>query len=350
MTTAAAMTAEHDGRQPRRWRELDGVALLDKPAGVSSNEALQRLRRHLAAAKAGHSGTLDPSATGLLIIAFGEATKFVQRWLDADKTYRFTVQFGVATDTGDAEGLVTSRGETALTAEEVAAVVPRFLGKLAQVPPMYSALKHRGVPLYELARRGEEVPRQAREITVQALELLTFDAAAQRGEWVATVSKGTYIRTLAEDIAAALGVPAHTVSLRRERIGRFEVAAARTLAQWLACSRKEAEAALLPVDALVADLPAVILPSEQAAVFRQGQRVALAPQGARGPRSFVVEATSESSVPVDALFGSVRVYVRQSRGVSFLGVGKMSHGHLSPQRLVAKLMAPSPQSALSSFL
>jgi len=315
---------------------VDGVALLDKPPGLSSNQALQQLKRHLGATKAGHCGTLDPMATGLLLIAFGEATKFAQQWLEANKTYTFRIVFGVATDSGDAEGRVTARVATAIDEAALTAVLPAFHGTVTQVPPMVSALKYQGQPLYALARQGVEVERAPRQVVIDRLVLCAFDQEAQRAVLQATVSKGTYIRTLAEQIGAALGVPAHIDQLRREAIGPFTCAQARSLAQWLALPAEAARAALLPCDRLVSHLPAIILNEGQAERFRHGQTVALSrspvPEGAR-------------SLPL-----VVRVFGQSGPSLHFLGTGEWNGSTqlLSPKRVVAKLLPCLMPSELTS--
>ena len=208
---------------PRRRRGLpvNGVVLLDKPKGLSSNHALQRVRRLFDAQKAGHTGTLDPMATGLLPICLGEATKFSAHLLEADKMYRTRVELGVITDTGDAEGTVLERREVPnLAVEDIESVLTRFRGEIDQVPPMYSALKHQGKKLYELAREGKQVERAARRVSVYDARLLSFEGTAFELE--VSCSKGTYIRTLAEDIGHALGCGAHISQLRRLKTGPFD--------------------------------------------------------------------------------------------------------------------------------
>ncbi|GAB6050674.1 tRNA pseudouridine(55) synthase TruB [Hydrogenophilus islandicus] len=309
----------------QRAEAVDGILLVNKPSGPSSNAVLQTLRRHLHAAKAGHGGTLDPMASGLLVIALGEATKFVQQGLDAEKSYTFRVAFGVATDTGDAQGRVVQSAPSAVTDAALRAVLPRFRGVIQQVPPMVSALKRDGQPLYALARQGVTVERTPRPVTIHRLELVAFDAAAQKALLSATVSKGTYIRALAEAIGDALGVPAHVDLLHRDAVGRFSCADARTLAEWLALDRDAARRALLPVDLLVADLPALVLTPQQADRFCHGEPVPCA------------KGEQEEVSPL------VRVY-REENGFTFLGVGhwQSASGVLSPKRLVAKLLNPSP--------
>ena len=239
----------------RRGLPVNGVLLLDKPEGASSNHALQRVRRLLQAQKAGHTGTLDPMATGLLPVCLGEATKFSAHLLEADKVYRTRVQLGAVTDTGDAEGEVIERcAVPSLTAADVERVLERFRGVIEQTPPMYSALKHQGRKLYELAREGKSVERAVRRVTVYDARLLAFEGDAFELE--VRVSKGTYVRTLAEDIGRALGSGAHITALRRLGTGPFDsegmlpIEALEALA-----GQDEREAALLPVDVLVAHLP-----------------------------------------------------------------------------------------------
>ncbi|WP_447530076.1 tRNA pseudouridine(55) synthase TruB [Vreelandella sp. TE19] len=241
----------------RKGLPVNGVVLLDKPQGVSSNHALQRVRRLFEAQKAGHTGTLDPMATGLLPICLGEATKFSAHLLEADKMYRTRVELGVITDTGDAEGSVIERREVpTLSNDDVEAAIARFRGEIDQVPPMYSALKHQGKKLYELAREGKEVERAARRISVYDARLLAFDG--QAFELEVSCSKGTYIRTLAEDIGLALGCGAHISQLRRLKTGPFDGNAMWTLEALEALGEQSArEAELMPVDVLVDHLPAL---------------------------------------------------------------------------------------------
>lgn len=239
----------------RRGLPVNGVLLLDKPKGASSNHALQRARRLLQAQKAGHTGTLDPMATGLLPVCLGEATKFSAHLLEADKVYRTRVQLGAVTDTGDAEGVVVERFEVpTLTAEDIERVLERFRGEIDQTPPMYSALKHQGRKLYELAREGKSVERAVRRVTVYDARLLAFEGDAFELE--VRVSKGTYIRTLAEDIGRTLGCGAHITALRRLATGPFDSEGMLALDALEALpGQSEREATLLPVDVLVAHLP-----------------------------------------------------------------------------------------------
>jgi tRNA pseudouridine55 synthase len=248
---------------------IDGALLLDKPVGVSSNATLQQAKKLLGAAKAGHAGTLDPLACGLLVGLFGEATKFAGPLLDADKEYLATLALGSRTSTGDAEGEVIEKRPVNVTPAALAAVVERFRGEIEQVPPMHSALKHKGTPLYRLARRGEEVTRAARRVRISCLETLSFEVPLLRIRVVC--SKGTYIRVLAEDIGAALGCGAHLSALRRTRSGRFRVESALTLDTLEALPIHERRRALLELPALLQGLPRAELGAAEEARLRQGQ-------------------------------------------------------------------------------
>ncbi len=256
--------------QPGR-RELDAVLLLDKPVGLSSNVALQAVKRLLRAVKAGHAGTLDPLATGMLPVLFGEATKFAHLLLEADKEYVATIKLGEVTSTGDAEGDVLERHSVQVDDQSVEAALARFRGSIAQTPPMHSALKREGKPLYLLARQGKEVERAPRTVQIRELELLQ-----RRGERVdvrVRCSKGTYVRTLAEDIGATLGTGAHLESLRRTAAGGFGLADATTLKALEEMSPAERDARLIPIDRLLQGLPRVELPPEAERRFRNGQSV-----------------------------------------------------------------------------
>jgi len=263
MTGAAAV------KIPRR--RVDGVLLLDKPHGLSSNTALQKARRLYAAERAGHSGTLDPLATGLLPILFGEATKFSAELLDSDKRYRAEVALGVRTATGDAEGEILSSSAVDVDRARLDEAVRRFIGPIDQVPPMYSALKHAGRPLYDYARAGEQIERAARRITIHALQVDSFDGR------VAVIdvhcSKGTYVRTLAEDIGEALGCGAHLAGLRRTGSGPFDLADAVTLEALEQQEPAAREALLLPADVLVGHLPRLDLDADQARRLNAGQQL-----------------------------------------------------------------------------
>jgi len=246
---------------------MDGALLLDKALGASSNRELQEAKRLLGAAKAGHAGTLDPLASGLLVLLFGEATKFAGPLLDSDKEYVATVKLGERTDTADAEGTLLEARPVDVGRSELEAVLSRFRGAIEQVPPMHSALKHGGVPLYKLARKGRSVERAARRVEIRELELVRY--AAPLAELRVRCSKGTYIRTLAEDIGAALGTGAHLAALRRTASGRFRVAEALTLEGLRAIPRPRER--LLPLGALLADLPATELDAAAEARLRNGQ-------------------------------------------------------------------------------
>jgi tRNA pseudouridine55 synthase len=247
------------------------VLLLDKPLGLSSNQALQKAKWLLRAEKAGHTGTLDPLATGVLPLCFGAATKFGQLQLDADKTYEATLKLGVTTATGDAEGEVIATADVPeLSATRIEAVARRFTGPVRQVPPMHSALKKGGRPLYELARAGEEVERDPRDVVIRSLSLSVMDAATLK--LVATVSKGTYIRTLGEDIGKALGCGGHLTSLRRTASGAIGVDQCVTLEALESMGEAERLALLRPAESLVADHERVTLEGGEAARFLSGLR------------------------------------------------------------------------------
>ncbi len=291
----------------KAWKQVDGVLLLDKPLGLTSNDALQKARRLFSAAKGGHTGTLDPLATGLLPLCFGEATKFSADLLDADKTYEAVVGLGVCTDTGDAEGTVIATAAVDASEDDVFRVLPQFTGIIRQVPPMHSALKHNGRPLYELARQGIGVERESRMITIHAIDCLSFggDSLTLR----VACSKGTYIRVLAADIGQALGCGAHLAGLRRTRVGDLDLDAAVTLPQLEALDEVGRAGCLRPVDALLRSLPVATLQGEAAERFRHGNPVEL-PAG---------------------LSGKIRVYV----GGTLIGVGEpAADGRLWPKRLV----------------
>ena len=263
-----------EGAKPAR-RRLDGVLLLDKALGLSSNHALQAARRLYNAEKAGHTGTLDPLATGLLPLCFGEATKFSGELLNADKRYVATVQLGVTTDTADAEGAVLERRPVAVGCPEVEAALAAFVGEIEQVPPMYSALKRDGKPLYEYARAGIEVERVARRINVHEMRLLDGgdDLASGRFVFEVRCSKGTYVRTLAADIGDRLGCGAHLAALRRTGIGALDVAQAHSLTMLEALTAEARDALLLPPDSLLTDLAEARLEAADAMRLRHGQAV-----------------------------------------------------------------------------
>jgi tRNA pseudouridine55 synthase len=260
-------------------RDLDGVLLLDKPPGISSNAALQTARRLFDARRAGHTGTLDPMASGLLVLCFGEATKFSSALLEADKAYQAQVKLGVRTSTGDAEGETLERREVRTGREEVETALARFRGAIEQVPPMHSALKHQGRPLYAYARKGETIGRAARRVVIRELVLdgLREDELDLR----VLCSKGTYIRTLAEDLGEALGCGGHLTALRRTGVGPFRIEDALSLEGLGETPERKRDAYLLPVEALLASWPRVELDADVAARFRHGQRVPI--EAGQGP-------------------------------------------------------------------
>lgn len=292
----------------RTYRPLDGVLLFDKPLELSSNDALQKVRRLFQAEKAGHTGTLDPLATGLLPICFGEATKFSNTLLDADKTYRTTVRLGVTTATGDVEGEVLETRDVNVTLEQVNAVLEKFRGAQQQLPPMYSALKHEGKPLYEYIRTGITIERELRDIVIHELVLLRFED--HELELSVRCSKGTYIRTLGEDIAAALGCGGHLTALRRTAIAHFDLAAGYTLAQLGDMTEAERLAGLMPVDSLMPTMPKLQLDEVQIKRMAQGQRLGL-----------------DTGLPD----GRIALYGAQG----FVGVGLLQGRRLAPDRLLS---------------
>ncbi|MBE2895316.1 tRNA pseudouridine(55) synthase TruB [Pasteurellaceae bacterium HPA106] len=264
------------GRPKKRGRDIDGVVLLDKPQGISSNDLLQKVKRLFQANKAGHTGALDPLATGMLPICLGEATKFSQFLLDADKTYVVTAKLGERTDTSDAEGQVISTREVKCGLADIEQALPHFRGELMQVPTMFSALKHNGKPLYEYARAGITIAREARPITVFSLELLDYEAPFLRLN--VHCSKGTYIRTLVDDLGKMLGCGAHVVVLRRIGVANYPQDKMLSLEQLQALSEQGASAldkVLLPTDSAVDTLPALMLDESQALRICQGQRLKL---------------------------------------------------------------------------
>jgi tRNA pseudouridine55 synthase len=296
-------------RTPRK--PLHGVLLLDKPIGWTSNDALQKAKGILRAEKGGHTGTLDPLATGLLPLCFGAATKFSQVSLDADKRYTATLRLGQRTTTGDREGDVIEEREVTVDRVAIEAACARHTGLIAQTPPMHSALKHQGKALYEYARAGVEVQRAAREVTLHAIDIVDWQAPLLTID--VRCSKGTYIRTLAEDIGSALGCGAHLQALRRTGCGPLDVQGAVTIDELAAMSETEREARLLPPDALLAAWPEVRLPEGEAGRFLSGlrRRVALADAPA------------------------VRVYNQMPR--AFLGAAHITAGELIADRLLSPI-------------
>jgi len=299
-------------RSPRR--RVDGVLLLDKPAGLSSNAALQRAKRLYAAEKAGHTGTLDPLATGLLPLCFGDATKFAQVLLDAAKEYIATVHFGAATTTGDAEGEILRTSDASFSRSDVESTLRSFVGPIVQIPPAYAALKLRGRPYYEYARAGIDIPRAPRTVEIAAIELIEW--SPPRATLRVACGKGTYIRVLAEDIAAALGSCAHLAALRRTVSGPFALTGAVTLSALEAMDTAARDALLLPPDAPLSLVARLDVDAPTALALTQG-RTPAAPVEAHGTfRCYgpvgrfvgLVEATGASLRPLrlartDALSG-----------------------------------------------
>jgi tRNA pseudouridine55 synthase len=306
-----------------RGRAVDGLLLLDKPTGITSNTALRRARRVLQAEKAGHTGTLDPLASGLLPLCLGQAAKFARFLLDADKRYSATVSFGLATTTGDADGEALERRPVAFDEAALRAVLARFTGVIDQVPPMYSALKRNGRPLYEYARAGIELEREARRVTVHAVELLGLERAGAddlRATLDITCSKGTYIRSLAMDIGEALGCGAHLAALRRTETSGWTLGQAVSLADFEALSADEAAARLLHPRQMVVHLPTFRLDDARSAQrFARGQHLSVDAALAGG--------TGE---------GPLAVWGPGAGDSAFLGVAEIdARGVLCPLRLMA---------------
>jgi tRNA pseudouridine55 synthase len=297
-------------RRGASHRDLDGILLLDKPAGPSSNQAMQRARRILSARKAGHAGTLDPLATGLLPILLGEATKFAGYIADTHKVYEATILLGVTTTTGDLAGDVLACQAVNMSSQQIREVAAKFLGDIVQVPPMHSALKVNGRPLYELARRGETIERAERRVTIA--ELNVGELRGDEFDIRVRCSKGTYIRVLAEDIGRALGCGATLKRLRRTSVGPFDISTAVTLDTLEKSDSACNERLLLPVDAAIIDLPELRLDASAAERVQNGQTVA---------------ANCELAV------ARVRLYDARSR--RFMGLGEVVAGTLYPRRLVA---------------
>jgi tRNA pseudouridine55 synthase len=290
-------------------RDVHGIVLIDKRLGASSNQALQEVRRLFNANKAGHTGALDPLATGLLPLCFGEATKVSALMLDDDKRYQVTIQLGVMTDTGDSEGkIVAEMPVPALDDTRLQSCLQHFTGPIEQVPPMYSALKHQGKKLYELAREGKTVDRQPRAITIYELHLLSVDAEAGQLTLDVFCSKGTYIRSLAEDIGHWLGTCGTVTALRRTKAGMFDLEKAYTLQQLQAMDSAQLQNTLISLDAPLQGIPEVSLSLEQAEKIKLGQRI----------------------VFNGGMAGQVRIYSPQA----FLGLGEiLLDGKLAPKKL-----------------
>lgn len=296
----------------RPKKPINGILLLDKPLGFSSNQALQKVKWLLQAAKAGHTGTLDPLATGLLPLCFGEATKFAHYLTDADKTYVATLKLGANTTTGDAEGEVLMTRPVHVTQQQFTQACDKFVGEISQTPPMYSALKHEGKALYEYARAGIEIERKSRLVTIRQIEVNAFDAD------VATITvsctKGTYIRTLAEDIGELLACGAHLIGLRRTATANYLISQTVTLEQFESMTEVERLAALAPPDSAVLDLPEITLDNDSVFYLLQGQPVWLS-----------------GHVPA----GLLRLY---DEAHSFLGLGEQQpDGKIAPKRLMQQV-------------
>jgi len=297
----------------RAKRNINGVLLLDKPLGYSSNQALQKVKWLFQAAKAGHTGTLDPLATGLLPICLGEATKFAQYVTDADKTYTATIKLGATTTTGDSEGETLSTSAVNVTPEQFKAACERFTGEISQMPPMYSALKHQGKALYEYAREGLDIERKARLISVHKIKVNDF--GGDMATITVSCSKGTYIRTLAEDIGASLGCGAHLSGLRRIETAGYLLDGAVTIEGLERMCIESRDGLLLPLDSAISDLPKIILNLDAAHYLMQGQAVWLS-----------------GKIPDSEL----RLYDEHNQ---FLGLGVLQDdGKIAPKRLIRSLL------------
>lgn len=308
-------------RRRQQGRRIDGILLLDKPEGLSSNQALQQVKRLYGAAKAGHTGSLDPLATGVLPLCFGEATKFSQFLLNADKRYHTRIRLGIRTDSGDAEGeVLEERPVPALSRDDVEQALAAFRGAIEQIPSMFSAIKHQGQPLYKLARQGVEVERAARRVEIFENRLETFDG--QECELHIHCSKGTYVRTIAEDLGEALGCGAHVTALRRLSVGPFLIDDVVTMDALLERRGTGGHAALdellLPVSAAVANCPKVALSETSSWFMQKGQAV----QVAHAPSSGWVQLVARND---------------DDQSESFLGVGEvLDDGRIAPKRLVGR--------------
>lgn len=317
--------------------KIDGVVLLDKPVGITSQTAVTVVKRSFNAQKAGHTGTLDPLATGLLPVCLGEATKYSQDLLNADKTYIATILFGAKTDSGDAEGKIISRGQVSFNADDSAmteaalgAILPQFSGEILQVPPMHSALKRDGKPLYEYARAGEVFELEPRRVTIHSLRWISI--AWPLATLEVSCSKGTYIRSLANDMGDVLGCGAHLTALRRTRVGHLDLANACTIE-----AVRESKVTLLPVDALVQTLPSFVLDEDLSNRLALGQRIPVnLPEG--GEQCLRIYRTSVSSE-------------------NFMGTVDLKEGVLHPRRLISQNQSlhlaesePAPTSPLMNTL
>jgi tRNA pseudouridine55 synthase len=294
----------------RTFRPIDGVLLFDKPLELSSNIALQKVRRLFQAEKAGHTGTLDPLATGLLPICFGEATKFSVALLDADKTYRALIRLGQTTTTADAEGEVIAEHPVDCKLADVEAVLEKFRGEIQQLPPMHSALKHQGKPLYSYIRKGETIERELRNVVIHELLLHRFEG--DELDISVRCSKGTYIRTLAEDIGAALGCGAHLIGLRRTAIAHLNLDGGYTLQQLTDMNDEQRESCLLSLETLMPNMPKLHLDALQIKRLAQGQRLAL-----------------DTGLP------DGKIFLHGAEG--FVGTGLLQGRRLAPDRLLSSV-------------
>ena len=300
----------------RKRVPVHGVLLLDKPAGMSSTQALAKAKWLLNAEKGGHTGTLDPFATGLLPLCFGEATKFSSDLLDADKTYEATIRLGITTTTGDPEGEVIDIRPVNVDVSRVESVLAGFRGAIHQIPPMYSALKRDGKPLYVYARAGQMLEREARSVVIHDLQLISFKSPDLQIR--VRCSKGTYIRVLGEDIGQVLGVGAHLVSLRRIAAGKLSIDSAISIGALEALPEADRKNVLLPIDTLLSELKPVVLSPSLVGRFVQGQRIALEKSGISHP---------------NLAMGRVKVI---NVDQTLLGVARLSpEGILQPERLVS---------------
>jgi tRNA pseudouridine55 synthase len=293
-------------------REIDGVFLLDKPLGFSSNQALKKIQWLFNAKKAGHTGTLDPMASGLLPICLGEATKFSHRLLDANKTYIATIQLGITTSTGDQEGEVILEKEVVFNEAQLEDILKKFIGDITQVPPMYSALKFEGKPLYEYAREGIEIERKSRQIKIYDIKLIKMEESVITIEVLC--SKGTYVRTLAEDIGQALGCGAHLKGLERTQTGNFQLSDALSIEALEGMTMASREKELMPIDALLDELLSIQLTETETEAIKKGQSI-----------DFNNKNDKE-----------MRLY---SASGQFIGVGQPDlQGRLFPKRLIANIL------------
>lgn len=302
-------------RAKSRGRPIDGILLLDKPIGLSSNQALQQVKGIYFAQKAGHTGSLDPLATGMLPLCFGEATKFSQFLLDADKHYQVTAQLGLKTTTCDSEGeVIETRDASSITLRDIENILPQFTGAIKQIPSMFSALKHQGQPLYKLARQGIEVEREARDVTISELTLLNFDPKEQTMSLDVHCTKGTYIRNLVDDMGEALGCGAHVIELRRLGVSQFTADQMISMETLNKLREQEAFAELdnfiLPLESIAHTLPKIELTASAAFKLNHGESI-------------------ENLSPLKKGFVSL-----QMPDQTFFGIGEITpEGRLIPKRL-----------------